>query len=178
MASSSLEAVENQNTIRRREEEEEEESFSYAMQLVMSTVLSMSMQSAIELGVFDIIAKAGPEAKLSSSQIADQLPTKNPDAPMMLDRILRLLASHSVLSCSSSVVADDNNDESGCFQRLYSLAPVSNFFVTNKDGVSLGPMMALIQDNVFLTSWSVSFFFLFIAIISAFMTLITLIEYL
>ncbi|KAF3439778.1 hypothetical protein FNV43_RR18056 [Rhamnella rubrinervis] len=151
MASSSLEAVESQNTIRRREEEE---SFSCAMQLVMSTALSMSMQSATELGVFDIIAKAGPGAKLSSSQIVAQLPTENPDSPMMLDRILRLLASHSVLSCSCSIVADDNNDKNGCFQRLYGLTPVSNFFVTNKDGVSLGPMMALIQDNVFLASWS------------------------
>ncbi|KAH7510833.1 hypothetical protein FEM48_ZijujUnG0080100 [Ziziphus jujuba var. spinosa] len=37
----------------------------------------------------------------------------------MLDRILRLLASHSLLSCS--VVADDN----GSFERLYSLAPAS-----------------------------------------------------
>lgn len=46
---------------------QEEESFCAAIQLVGSSVLPMSIQSAIELGVFDIIAKAGRGAKLSSS---------------------------------------------------------------------------------------------------------------
>ena len=131
---------------------EEEESYSYAMQLVGSSVLSMSLHSAIELGVFDIIAKAGEGAEISSAEIAAQLDNNtNPEAPMMLDRILRLLASHSVLSCT--VVGDD---ESCCnVQRLYGLAPVSNYFVTNEDGVSLGPLMALVQDKVFAHSWCV-----------------------
>ena len=35
---------------------------------------------AIELGVFDILAKARRGAKLSPSQIVAQMPTKNPDA--------------------------------------------------------------------------------------------------
>ena len=46
---------------------EEEKSFSYAMQLMTSIVLPMALQSANELGVFDISAKAGPEAKHSPS---------------------------------------------------------------------------------------------------------------
>lgn len=36
-------------------QEMEEESFTYAMQLVNSNVLSMAMYSAIELDIFDII---------------------------------------------------------------------------------------------------------------------------
>ncbi|KAM0972234.1 hypothetical protein ACFX13_020310 [Malus domestica] len=130
---------------------EEEENFGCAMQLVFSSVLSMSMQSAIELGVFDIIVKAGPGANLSSSEIAAHIGsgTRNSEAPMMLDRILRLLASYSILSCS--VVANEDGSDS---QRLYSLGPVSNYFVTNEDGVSFGPMMALMQDKVVLDSWS------------------------
>ena len=79
----------------KKEEEEEDESFSYAMQLTTSFVLPMALQSANELGVFDILAKAGPEAKLSPSQIVAHLPTKNPDAAIMLARILRMLACHS-----------------------------------------------------------------------------------
>ena len=63
------------------------------------------------------------------SQIVAHLPTKNPNAATMLDRILRMLACHSVLGCS--VVADDF----GSFQRLYSLSPVSKHFVRNEDGV-------------------------------------------
>lgn len=133
---------------------DEEESFCYAMQLVNSTALPMSMQSAIELGVFDIIAKAGPGAGLSSAEIAAQIGTKNAEAPMMLDRILRLLASHSVLNCT---VVNDNDGDHGDgpnFQRVYSLAPVSKYFVkSDEDGVSLGALMALVQDKVFLDSW-------------------------
>lgn len=63
----------------------EEESFTYAMQLVNSNVLSMAMYSAIELGIFDIIAKAGEAAKLSAKDIAAQLPCKNSEAATMLD---------------------------------------------------------------------------------------------
>ena len=137
-------------------QEEEEESFPYAMQLVNSCALPMALQSTIELGVFDILAKAGPRAKLSPSQIVAQMPTKNPEATVMLDRILRMLASHSVLGCS--VVAD----EFGSYQRLYSLSPVSKHFVRNEDGVSLGPLMALLQDKVFLDSWYVVVFFTFL----------------
>ncbi|EXC32921.1 Caffeic acid 3-O-methyltransferase [Morus notabilis] len=133
----------------RNKEEEDKENFSYAMQLVFSTVLSMSLQTAIELGVFDIIAKAGEGAKLSPAEITAQMTTDNPEAPIMLDRILRVLASHSILRCS---VVGDVNSESD-FQRLYSLGPVAKYFATNEDGVSLGPLMALIQDKIFLDSW-------------------------
>lgn len=133
-------------------DQKEENTFPYAVQVANSLVLPMAMQSAVELGVFEILAKAGPGAKLSPSQIVEKMPTKNPEAPMMLDRILRMLATHSLLACS--VVADD----SGSFQRLYSLSLTSKHFVCNEDGVSLGPFMALLQDKVFLDSWSVFYF--------------------
>ncbi|KAK0582607.1 hypothetical protein LWI29_027593 [Acer saccharum] len=103
----------------------------------------MTLQATIELGVFDIISKAGPDAKLSASEIAARMPTHNKDAPQMLDRMLWLLATHSVVDCS---VVD--------LDRLYSLNSVSGFFATDQDGVSLGPLMALLQDKVFLDSWS------------------------
>ena len=135
---------------------EEEDSYCYAMQLVTSTVLSMSMQSAVELGVFDIIAKAGEGPGLSSPEIAVQIGTNNPEAPIMLDRILRLLASHSVLNCTVVNAKDDDHNNGPKFQRVYSLAPVSKYFVkSDEDGVSLGALMALIQDKVFLKSWFV-----------------------
>ncbi|EOY03572.1 Caffeic acid 3-O-methyltransferase 1 [Theobroma cacao] len=128
--------------------EQDQESFSYAMQIVSSSVLPMSMHAAIQLELFDIIAKAGPNAKFSPKEIAAQLPCKNPEAPSMLDRILRVLASHGIVGCS--VVDEEGNNP----QRLYSLTPVSKFFVRNEDGVSFGPLMALTQDKVSLDSWS------------------------
>ncbi|KAG6730353.1 hypothetical protein I3842_01G075300 [Carya illinoinensis] len=107
----------------------------------------MALQTAIELGVFEILAKAGPGAKLSSSQISTEMPTTNPKAPKMLDRILRMLASHSVLSCFTGA------DDAGSFQRLYALSPVSKHFVPDEGGVSFRPIMALVQDKVFSDSW-------------------------
>lgn len=139
-----------------QEEDQDRENFCYAVQLVFSSVLPMSLHAAIELGVFDIIAKAGEGAELSAAEIAVQMPTSNHDAAMMVDRILRLLASHSVLNCSVVAADDDDDDESSdSFKRLYGLGPVSKYFVTNEDGVSLGPFMALIQDKVILDCWSV-----------------------
>ncbi|XP_022757629.1 caffeic acid 3-O-methyltransferase-like [Durio zibethinus] len=123
--------------------EEENETYSFAMQLVMGSVLHMALQTAWELGIFEIIAKAGPGAKLSATDIAAQMPTKNQDAAIMVDRIARLLASHDVLRCSVVGV-----------ERLYTLSAVSYYFVRNQDGVSLAPVMALVQDKVFLDSWS------------------------
>ncbi|KAF3644643.1 Caffeic acid 3-O-methyltransferase [Capsicum annuum] len=64
------------------------------------------------------MAKAGPGAFISPSEIAAQLPTKNPEAPVMLDRMFRLLATYSVLNCTFRTLPDSR------VERLYSLAPV------------------------------------------------------
>ncbi|XP_021822616.1 caffeic acid 3-O-methyltransferase-like [Prunus avium] len=133
--------------------EEEEESLCYALQLVGSYALSISLQLAIELGVFDIIAKEGPGAKLSSSKIAAKIGTKNSEAPMMMDRILRLLTSHTVLHCSLVAANEDENGASD-FQRVYSLGPVSKYFVNDEEGGSLVPFMTLAQDKVVKETWS------------------------
>nr|ACJ84924.1 unknown [Medicago truncatula] len=133
-----------------KQELEDEESFSYAVQLSNSIVLSMALQSAIELGVFEVLQKAGRDTPLSSDEIASRLSCTNPDAPKMLDRILALLASHSVLNCS--VHPDQHN--LGSFHRLYAMTSVAKFFAPNSDGVSLGPLIALHQDKIYLQSWS------------------------
>ncbi|MED6154742.1 hypothetical protein PIB30_115647, partial [Stylosanthes scabra] len=71
----------------------------FAMDFGVSAVFSFAVKTAFELGIFDIIAKAGGEhAKLSAQDIASQIGGKNPNAPSMVDRLLRLLASHSFLS--------------------------------------------------------------------------------
>ncbi|PHU23577.1 Caffeic acid 3-O-methyltransferase [Capsicum chinense] len=72
--------------------------------------------TAIDL--LEIMAEAGPGAFISPSEIAAQLPTKNPEAPVMLDRMFRLLSTYSVLNCTLRTLPD------GCVEWLYSLAPV------------------------------------------------------
>ncbi|OMO70079.1 O-methyltransferase, family 2 [Corchorus olitorius] len=131
-------------------EEDDEEAFSYAFQIVESMALPMSLHTAIQLEVFEIIAKAGPDAKLSAKEIAAQLPThKNPEAPSMLDRILSVLATHFIVGCSLG-----NDEVGGNPERVYCLRPLSKYFVRNQDGVSLGPFMSLLHDKIFLASWS------------------------
>ncbi|XP_042490418.1 caffeic acid 3-O-methyltransferase-like [Macadamia integrifolia] len=124
--------------------EEEEESQFLAMQIVSASVLPMVLRAALELHVFDIIAEAGPRACLSPQDIASRLATHNPDAPGLLDRMLRLLVSHSLLTCS--VLSHDH--------RVYGLAPASKLFVKNKDGASLAPYLLIIQDYSIVNTWN------------------------
>ncbi|KAH9685698.1 Flavone 3'-O-methyltransferase 1 [Citrus sinensis] len=83
------------------------------MELVNGSIPRITMKAAIKLGVLEILAKASP-SQLTSSEIASQLPTNNKEAPIVLDRILRLLACHSFRNLVT------NKD--GSVQRLYGLA--------------------------------------------------------
>nr|UQE85538.1 caffeic acid O-methyltransferase [Bacopa monnieri] len=127
--------------------EEEEESFLSAMRLASASVLPMVMKSAIELDLIELIKKSGPGAAVSTAELAAQLPTTNRDAPVMLDRILRLLASYAVLNCTLK------NLPGGGVERLYSLAPVCKFLTKNEDGVSMAPLLLMNQDKVLMESW-------------------------
>ncbi|KAI5657502.1 hypothetical protein M9H77_26295 [Catharanthus roseus] len=126
---------------------EEEEACLSAMRLASASVLPMVLKSAIELDLLELIKKSGPGAYVSPSELAAQLPTQNPDAPVMLDRILRLLASYSVLNCTLKDLPD------GGIERLYSLAPVCKFLTKNEDGVSMAALLLMNQDKVLMESW-------------------------
>lgn len=72
------------------------------MQPAGATVLPMVLTSALELDLLEIISKnvALPWGQLSPSDVASYLPTKNPDVPIMVNRILRLLAAYFILTRS------------------------------------------------------------------------------
>ncbi|KAK4403717.1 Caffeic acid 3-O-methyltransferase [Sesamum angolense] len=126
---------------------EEEEAFLFGMELVSSSVLPMILKSTIELDLLELIKKAGPGASASPSELAAQLPTENPDAATMIDRMLRLLAAYSVVRCSLTPLPD------GGVERRYSLAPVCKFLTRNEDGVSVAPVALMLQDKVLMESW-------------------------
>ncbi|XP_050237151.1 caffeic acid 3-O-methyltransferase-like [Mercurialis annua] len=125
----------------------DEEANLFAMQLASASVLPMVLKSAIELDLLEIMAKAGPSALLSPADLASQLPATNPDAPVMLDRILRLLACYNVLTCSLRTLGD------GEVERVYGLGPVCKFLIKNEDGVSIAALCLMNQDKVFMESW-------------------------
>ncbi|KAL0299761.1 UNVERIFIED_CONTAM: Caffeic acid 3-O-methyltransferase 1 [Sesamum radiatum] len=122
----------------------EEESCLFAMQLASASVLPMVLKSAIELDLLELIKES---SFVSPPELAAQLPTSNPEAHVMLDRILRLLASYSILNCSLKKLPD------GGVERLYGLAPVCKFLTKNDDGVSMAPLLLMNQDKILMESW-------------------------
>ncbi|GAB4844883.1 hypothetical protein Ancab_040111 [Ancistrocladus abbreviatus] len=118
---------------------EEEEAGVYALHLALAYTVPPVLKAAIDLNLLDIIAEAGPGEFLSAAEIAAKLPTKNPDAAAMINRMLRLLASYSLLQCSSREV------EGGVegVERVYGIAPAGKFFVKSQEEGSLASLMPL-----------------------------------
>ncbi|EFH40566.1 O-methyltransferase 1 [Arabidopsis lyrata subsp. lyrata] len=123
----------------------DDEAALFAMQLASASVLPMALKSALELDLLEIMAKNG--SPMSPTEIASHLPTKNPGAPVMLDRILRLLTSHSVLTCSNRKLSGDG------VERIYGLGPVCKYLTKNEDGVSIAGLCLTSQDKVLMESW-------------------------
>ncbi|CAL9760400.1 unnamed protein product [Musa acuminata subsp. burmannicoides] len=114
---------------------------TYALHLAIGSVLPMALKAAIELELLEIIVRAGPGAMLSPADIAAKLPTANPQAAVMVDRILRLLAAYSVVSCT--VEAGDDGRP-----RISTAPRVCKYLTKNEDGVSLASMSLMNQDKV------------------------------
>ena len=129
------------------EGEDEEELGKLAVRLANGIILPMALKSALELNLIEIMAGAGDGALLTPSEIAAQLPGLNPDAPVLLDRVLRLLASYSILRCSLRTL------DNGEVERLYGVGPICKFLTRNPDGGSIGPLFLLHHDKVFMESW-------------------------
>lgn len=121
-----------------KEEEQQDNSLEMvalqAERIVYSLTFPMVFKAALELGVIDTMAAIEDGTWLSPSELAFRLPTKptNPEAPLMLDRMMRLLASHSILKCR--VVETGENDQTGKIERVYAGEHVCKFFLKDSDG--------------------------------------------
>jgi hypothetical protein len=129
-----------------------------AMRLATTMVVPAALKAAIELGVFEILAKArGAGKSLTAKEIASQV--LRPDSGGLsvindryLERILRLLASENVVRESAVTVASANS--SRITERCYALQPVGTYFVKNDDGAaSLAPLIIVSQDRDFIEPW-------------------------
>ncbi|XP_011069564.1 caffeic acid 3-O-methyltransferase-like [Sesamum indicum] len=116
---------------------EDEEAGVLALAACVSHIFPMALDAAIQLDLFEIIARAGGGAQLSASDIVCQLPTSHDGAAAVLDSLLRLLATHSFLTCSV------NRLENGGTERRYGLAPAGKFFVGDENGVSFAQLRAM-----------------------------------
>ncbi|KAF7831186.1 isoliquiritigenin 2'-O-methyltransferase [Senna tora] len=102
--------------------DDDDHPFLIAYNMAMSMMLPAVLKAAIELKLFDIIEREG-KGMMSPSQIASHIPiSPYPNLTLKLDRMLRLLASHSLLTCS--LQTDDD-------ERSYGLSPAGKYFVSN-----------------------------------------------
>ena len=146
-----------QRTYRRQENRamasHDQEAFLTAMQIVNSSTVHGVLSALFELSVFDIVAqKAGYNGYLHPDEIAASLPTKNPEASEMLDRMLRLLASHDIVKCK--LVKDSGN---ALLTRAYGLTPISRYFVQGVAGPCLVPYHQFIHHREMQNCWLVRF---------------------
>ncbi|KAI3879757.1 hypothetical protein MKX03_000376 [Papaver bracteatum] len=129
-------------------EENDDQLCILACQIAACSGLPVALKAALDLDLLEIIAKAGPNAYISPLEISSKLGTQNPNVPSMLDRLLRLLTSFSILKCSQITTQD------GKIQRLYGLAPVCKYFTRDpENGVSVAPLAVMNTDRVFIDSW-------------------------
>ncbi|XP_017976311.1 PREDICTED: caffeic acid 3-O-methyltransferase [Theobroma cacao] len=126
----------------------EEEDCLQAIQFATSTVLPFALKTAIDLDLLEIIAKAGPGCTLSPAEIVSNLPAKNPDAPAIIDRILRVLTAHSILACHLVT------DKDGHTKRTYGIASIGRYFLQNEDGISVTPLLNMTLDKRLIDSWN------------------------
>ncbi|KAG0496104.1 hypothetical protein HPP92_000795 [Vanilla planifolia] len=105
-------------------EELDHDAYTYAMQLVSFSVLPMTLRVAVEVGLLNLISASG--SHLSADEITARLETSNSLASPIIERILRLLCSYSILTFSSST------DAQGRSIVRYGAAPVCRYLALTR----------------------------------------------
>ncbi|CAA7022844.1 unnamed protein product [Microthlaspi erraticum] len=148
-------SITSANTSLAKEEQQlgEETVGLQAQSLVNTLALPMVFKAALELGVIDTMAALDEGVWLSSSQIVLRLPIKptNPEAPVLLDRMLILLASHSILKYR--MVETGENVQTGKTEREYAAEPVCKFFLRDGTG-SLASRFMVNHSEVYFKTWT------------------------
>ncbi|KAF8029107.1 hypothetical protein BT93_E1701 [Corymbia citriodora subsp. variegata] len=130
---------------------EDEDGFLFAMEMNALIGIPMVLKAAVELGILEMLAEDGPSGSappLSSAEIALRLSTKNPEAPVALDRMMRLLTSYSILSCTLA------EGPGGDIRRLYGLGPRSKYFVKAHGASTFAaPLLLLLTNKVTTGGW-------------------------
>ncbi|KAL8167213.1 hypothetical protein V2J09_008712 [Rumex salicifolius] len=147
--------IEQPNIPKEKQEEtiDDEELLSkQALLIARGISFPMTLKAAIELKILDLVSES--HAYVSASELVDRIPgCMNPEAPVLLDRMLSLLTSFSILNCE--LRSNGNVGEEGGIERVYEAAPICKYFLTKNVGVhgSFGPLFLLHHDKVILDSW-------------------------
>ncbi|KAI6690918.1 hypothetical protein NL676_027746 [Syzygium grande] len=129
----------------------EEEVGKLTVRLANAVMLPMVLKSALELNVIDALVSAG--GFLSPAEIASRVGAKNPGAPVMLDRMMRLLASHGMIEWRARR-GDGDGDGGGDGREIeYGAGPMCRFLAKDEEGGAVGPLFLLLHDRVFMDCW-------------------------
>ncbi|KAL8162465.1 hypothetical protein V2J09_013954 [Rumex salicifolius] len=146
-------------------EEDEETLSKRALQITRGISFPMVLRSAIQLNVLEILSEGGRSGGgyLSAAEVAAEIPgCVNPHAPALLDRMLCLLSSFSILKCKLKLIRRgcENGEMKEGHERVFTAAPICKYFLTNSNNNnnvggegSFGPLFLLHHDNVFFESW-------------------------
>ncbi|KAF3534171.1 hypothetical protein DY000_02039069 [Brassica cretica] len=127
----------------------EEEDMLLAMHLCGIDLIAYAVKTATELDLFEIMAKARPlGTHLSTLDLASKTAPNNPDASVMIDRLLRLLVAYSVCTCKFV------KDEKGRESRTYGLGKVGKKFIKNENGISIASYVLFHCSHTKGVTWS------------------------
>ncbi|CAH8316826.1 unnamed protein product [Eruca vesicaria subsp. sativa] len=127
----------------------DEEDMLLAMQISGIELIAYAVKTARELNLLEIMAKASPlETHISTLDLASKAAPNNPDAPVMIDRLLRFLSAYSVCTCK--LVKNEEGKES----RTYGLGRVGKKFIRNEHGMSIAPYVLFPYLHTKDVTWS------------------------
>uniref|UniRef100_A0A0E0MKZ9 O-methyltransferase domain-containing protein n=1 Tax=Oryza punctata TaxID=4537 RepID=A0A0E0MKZ9_ORYPU len=125
--------------------DDDDQACMYALELLGGSFVSMTLKAAIELGLVDELVAAA--ASVTAEELAARLLLPAVSAAAV-DRMLRFLASYSVVRCTTEAGPD------GKARRSYAAAPVCKWLAAGSTGEgSMAPLGLLNLDKVFMESW-------------------------
>lgn len=134
-------------------ESHDQEGFLKAMAILSGGSVQRVLTTLCELKVFDIIMqKVGLHGYLSPNEIVSNLDARNQDASSMLDRMLCLLASHSIVKWKLEKSTTSND----LLTRSYGLTSISQYYVQDQSGHSVAPLQLFCYHKEIQSSWFVS----------------------
>ncbi|KAK7279711.1 hypothetical protein RJT34_24768 [Clitoria ternatea] len=111
-----------------------------ALLLCISQVFPSVLNAAIEIKLFEITAKATPhDANMSASEIACKIPNQHSDLPNRLERMLRLLASYSLLTSST------RTNKGGTTETTFGLSSAGKYFANDHSKGCVAPFTTFLN---------------------------------
>ncbi|KAJ1686233.1 hypothetical protein LUZ63_017623 [Rhynchospora breviuscula] len=117
--------------------------------MVGTLILPLTLKAVLELNILEIIKMGSASAStqlvmMTAEDITAQLPTNNPQAAAMLDRMLALLASFNIASC---VIEKKEK-----VIRRYGPTPFFKLLTKDEDGATVATLSLLGMDQAFVSA--------------------------